>query len=241
MKQLKQLSHSRLTTTQLQFFSLQAMGLIQPFLETSSFLSRQHTELKGSTDAIKKLTGVSYKLDITEELTAADEDQDQILIAIRETCKAKVASAFFNKNAADEGGKVLDVMDDFGKDLIYGSYEKQCATIPAFITRMAEPKNAESAQKVGIAPFVTALAPAHAKFKDLYNQKLTETEVPTTTIKVETKKLRYRLDALLPYIDAQITDSVDEFAALKAPMNQLITEVMSQVRARKTRSETTAQ
>ncbi len=241
MKQLKQLSHSRLTTTQLQFFSLKAMGLIAPLLEKSPFLTRQHSELKDSTDAIESLTGVSRKKDITEELALADDDQDSILTAIRETCKAKVAASFFDKEGAEAGGRVLDVMDDFGKGLIYGSYEKQASTIPAFITRMAEPQNSEDAQGADVLSFITALEPAHSKFKELYNQKLKESVAPITSVKKESQKIRYRLDALLPFIDAQITDSVEEFTALKGPMNQLISEVMSQVRARKTRSDITAE
>ncbi len=240
MKQLKQLSHSRLTTSQLQFFSLQSMGLIAPLLKKSDFLSRQHDELKGSTDAIESLSGISRKQDITEDLSGSDTLQDQILIAIRDTCKAKAATEWFNKAGAEAGVVVLTIMNEYGKDLIYGNYEQQSVAIPSFIAKMALIENVEFAQKSGIANFLTALTPAHASFVDLYNQKLTETAVPMTTILKEKKNLRYRIDGLLTYLDIQIADGVEEFTDVKAPMNLLITEMMSQVRANQTRSENSA-
>ncbi len=241
MKQLKQLSHSRLTTSQLQFFSLQAMGLIIPLLEKSSFLSRQHDEIKGSTEAIESLTGLSRKEIGTEELTEADTHQDHILMAIRDTCKAKASAGWYNRDAAESGVTVLTIMNEFGKDLIYGNYDQQAVAIPSFIKKMTEIENVEHAQKSGTAEFVSALTPAHNTFKDLYNQKLTATEQPLTTVTDEKKNLRYRIDGVLTYLDLQIADGVEEYSAVKAPMNLLITEVMSQVKANLTRNENSAQ
>jgi len=240
MKQLKQLSHSRLTTSQLQFFSLQAMGLIAPLLEKSPFLSRQHDELQGSIDSIESLTGLSRKESGTEELSEADNYQDQILMAIRDTCKAKAAAEWHNKAAAESGIIVLSIMNEFGKDLIYGNYDQQSVAVPSFIKKMTEIENVEHAQKTETSNFIAALKPAHETFKDLYTKKLIGTESPVTSITEEKKNLRYRLDGLLSYLDVQIADGVEEYSAVKTPMNQLITEVMSQVKANLTRNENSA-
>lgn len=241
MKQLKQLSHSQLNTQELQFFALQAMGLIAPHLENSPFAFRQHGKLLSATNNVEALTGLSRKSDSVASVGEADDVQDTILIAIRETCKAKISTAMFNANAAEAAEDILDIMGEYGRDLIYGNYEQQSVAIPSFSAKMKVPANAEKAQKAGVKTYLDALDPAHAEFQNLLNIKLTGTETPATTVTDEKKVIRYRVDSLLSYLDVQIADGIEPYTALKEPMNILITDVMSRMKTRLTRKENSAQ
>lgn len=240
MKQLKPLSHSQLSTEELQFFALQAMGLIQPLSGSSEFLARQHTHLENATDSVEQLTGLSRRSELSPLVAGADDKQDALMIAIRETAQAKVAARIISEAAADAGEKVLQTIEGFGKKLIYGSYEEQSVAIPSFIAKMSTPEMSDTVEKAGVKKFLEVLSPVHEEFQELFKEKLNMPDLPKTTLAEEKRKIRYRLGGLLAYIELQIADSVELYVKLKEPMNALITEVMARKRARDTRAENSA-
>ncbi|MCP4298879.1 MAG: hypothetical protein GY786_25140 [Proteobacteria bacterium] len=232
MKQLKAISLSQLSTTELQFFTLQLMGLIEPLSAHNNFCARQFSELKDGTVTVESLTGLSKKNDATLTVNSADDIQDGILVGVRDTCKGKVATRHFDGEAADDAVEILDIMAEYGKPLIYGNYDEQCVAIPSFLTKMALPENVARAERTGVKLFIDALAPAHSEFVNLLNETLTNTNKPVTKLTDAKKEIRYRLDGLLGYIDLQISDEIELFGDLKVPMNLLITDVMAQMRTR---------
>ncbi len=234
MKQLKPISLSQLTTTELQYFTLRTLGLVQPIVEPDSFPHRQTTRLNDNTDSVELLTGLSKKNEVTLTLNSADDIQDSILLGVRDTCKAKVATRRFHARAADSAENVLAIMDEYGKNLIYGNFDEQCTAIPSFLTKMATPENVENAKNAGILQYIEALQPAHDEFRSLLKEKLTNKKKPLVKLTDVKKDMRYRLEGLLGYLDLQIADEVVSFTDLKAPMNLLITDVMAQMRTRVT-------
>ncbi len=232
MKQLKPLSISQLSTAELQYLTLQTTRLIENLIAIDVFANKQYTCLQSGTDRVEALTGLSLKNDATLTLNSSDDIQDSILIGVRETCKAKIATSHFDEDGAKSAEQILDVMGEYGKSLIYGTYEEQCVAIPSFITQMSTAENEVLSEKTGVKLFIDALIPAHDEFTTLLNQKLTNTSKPMVNLTDTKKEIRYRLEGLLTYIDLQIADDVAECAALRIPLNLLITEVMAQMKTR---------
>lgn len=197
-------------------------------------MDRQVTALTEHTDDVEMLTGLSRKNDATLTLNSADDIQDSILIGVRETCKAKVATHHFNADAPERAEKVLAVMEEYGKPLIYGTFDEQCTAIPSFLAKMALPENVQNSDAAGVTDYIIALKPAHDEFCKILNEKITNTQKPMVKLTDVKKDMRYRLEGLLTYIDIQISDELPAFCELKTPVNLLITDVMAQLRTRVT-------
>lgn len=240
MNLLKPVSQSQFSTTLLQFFAMKTMGLIAPLTESDAYLQNQKVAIEGATSAIDTLLAHSKVNEKTAELAEEDDVQDEILIGIRDYLKGIIGLRQFDAVKADASEKILQKMNSYGADLLYGGYEKQAALVPSFLNSMKEPLFATAIELVGIGHLIEGLTTSHDKVTVLYQEKLKATVKPDTTMREEKKIIRYRLDLLLSYIEGNLADGVSAFTALEDPMNELITDVMSQYRAQQTRKENKA-
>lgn len=86
----------------------------------------------------------------------------------------------------------------------------------------------------GTAPMWSALDSLNNSLREQLELRLNEGNLPTTT-REQRKILTYRINNLLTYIGSNITDGIDGFSDVQTPINELITDVMSVMRSRRTR------
>ncbi len=240
MKCLKPLSQSMLTTGQLHYFALQAMGIIDPLVESDDFVKKQNTALKVAVEKMEKILSHSRINEKTEEHATADELMDKILIGLRDFLQGLLSLRIFDTGKADAAEKVLNQMEELGHDLIHGGYEKQLPLVNTFINSMATAPFQVYVEAAGVAHLIEALKNSYEKVQKLSQEKMEASEKPDSTMADEKKELRYRIDGLLSYMDRNLHDGVAEFSPIELKMNQLISDVMGQLRANQTRKQNSA-
>lgn len=241
MRILKPLSHSKLSTTQIHFFTLNLLDFIAPFREKDPLLNNQYKVLERSCDAIGTLLSLSRKNAKTKELLDTDNRQDQLLRGIRDYLKGLCAISQFDKERAVASEKVLKIIQSFGRDLFYGSYTKQAALISSFIHTMREPAWHPVLESAGITHMINELEETYTRVQNIHIEKLEAAVRPNTSIKKEKRVLQYRISLLLPYLEIHLADRNEAYLALEEPLNNLITDVMKQYHAkisRKNKQET---
>lgn len=237
MNKLKPLSQSLLSASQLQRIATQTMIITQPLVESDPFIKKQHEELTESSNNIDKIYAYSSINKKTEELLEADDMMDNIITGIRDYLKGLISLHLFEPAKASAAETILEHMDSYGPKLFYGGYEKQAALIPAFVKSVKDEEFAPMLTTAGIAHLIDGLDLSSQKVIRLYQEKLQASQRPDSTMAEEKKILRYRINGLLSYLDVNIVDQVDAFVPMETPLNELITDVMGQLRAKQTRKE----
>lgn len=240
MRKLKSLSYSKLSTTQLHFFATSLLGIIEPIHKNDQLLQKQYTIIRKTCDAIQELLSFSKKNEKTNDLLEADALQDEVLRGIREYLKGLIALRHFNKAKAIASESILNHFRSFGREMLYGGYDKQAALIPSFIKSIKGPDFSPIVETTGITHLIDELEQNHKKVQTLYSEKLQVKVRPNTSIKKEKRVLQYRIGLLLPYLEMNLADEIPAFAPIKTPLNELITDVMRQYQTKQTRKRQNA-
>ncbi len=236
MSSLKSLPSSLLTTSQLKNIAIQTMKLTESFIESNDFINDQHVAMGKSITMIDKIHAYSQVNKKTEDFTRADDVLDDVLTGIRDYLKGAVSLRRFDQNKGDAAERIIHHMESYGKELFYGSYDKQADLVPSFVKSVRE-QYAEDLETAVMAHLIDGLSLASEAVINLYNEKLGAQKKPESTMADEKKVIRYRIDGLLSYLDVRITDAIEAYVPLQETLNELITEVMTHVRANQTRKE----
>lgn len=239
MNRLKSITLSRLSTSQLQYFTKKILDILSHFTYSEEYIRRQYEALVEASKKLEELQQQTTSNKKSQELTLLDDEQDSILIGIREHCKGRIALRRFCQKSAEACETILIQMNEYGRDLIYGNYEKQCVAIPSFLSRMESGTLAQTVVDAGVTPYFDTLKEVHKNFHDLYLEQLDFVEKPTPSSVEEKKKIRYRLDSVLLHIDNHLYDETGLYDGLEIFINKLITEVMQLIKTQKSPLNTT--
>lgn len=237
MNRLKPLSLSQLTVSQLRNIAIQTMLITKTLVETDPHIKKQHEVMTKSSDTIDQIYTHSKVNEKTEELDQADNVQDDVLTGIRDYAKGLISLKRFNTDTAEAAEKIVNHMESYGPELFYGGYKKQSDLVPTFVKAMRNEEFAPLVETAGISHLIDGLDISSKRVIELYQEKLQASTKPDSTLTEEKKVLRYRINGLLTYLDLNITDGVEAFVPMETPLNELITDAMTEIRAKQTRKE----
>lgn len=228
MNRLKSITLLGLTTLQLRDFSLKVLDLLCHYVNSEEYIKRQYDALQTSIYKLKEVQNSTLNSAKSQELALLDDEQNSLLIGIREHCKGRIALRRFCPKCAEACETILMQMHEYGRDLIYGTYEKQNVAIPSFLSRMRSGTLLQTVYDAEICHYLDTLKEVHMRFFDLYLEHLEFVKLPTPSLVEEKKRMHYRLECILLHIDNHLYDETARFDALENPLNRLITEVIQQ-------------
>ncbi len=241
MNIVKPISLSQITTSELLKGGKSLLSITESLTLTYTFVARQRA---GIEDAIAKLAMVDNEErthENTPEIRQLDGSVDMLIPLIEDDLQGTVKKAAFMPDAADSAKKILELYAKRNrKKLIYGSYTDQGREADALFSELFSDEFTDHRNIAGISAMADKLLADYTELQKLLNERLNQGNFATTQ-KEQKGLLRYRMDKLLSHIDVNIFDEVEGFPAIETPVNELITEIMSEYKARITRKENKAQ
>jgi hypothetical protein len=237
MEKIQPVSLSQFTTGELQKTSTHLTSLVEPYIEFHPFIARQVNNLIGAVDILVDIDRTVLASEHTDDIQADDGDIDTLIPMIWDNLKNSVeAKSFFS-----EKGEASEILIKFfenrdRKELIYGGFTNQGKEITALLKDVFDPSMDANRVASGVEPMLLLLERKFDSLNANLEARLKEGNMPSTQ-KEQKKILRYRLDNLLTHIDVNIVDGVEGFESLRTPVNELITVIMSEYRARVTRKK----
>ncbi len=237
MNSLKQISLSRLNTEELLKTARSISAITKSILEQSNYIARNCFIVNQTLQNVAVIDSTEQKKESTKGIQELDTRFDNLLLVIEDDLKSSVRKHEFypTKAAAAEDLIALFAKRDRNK-LFFGSYGAQGREMEALKKELYAPEYDQRRADSGIGDLFDALLVTFDELSTLLNIRLNEGNLKMTLRDAKTI-LRYRLEAMLSYIDVNITDNATGFKALETPLNELITEVMADYKKRVTRKE----
>lgn len=229
MNKLKSITLSRLSTSQLRSFAQKMLTLLSHYTYAESFMKRQFDALDHALNDLKDLHEDSRSNIKSKELALLDDEQDSLLIGIREHCKGRIALRRFCPKSAEACETILTQMNEYGRDLLYGNHEKQSVAIPSFLSRMESGTLQKSVIDAEVSTYFETLKEVHKRFHDLHLERLEFVEKPSKSLVETKKKIRYRLDSILLHIDNHLYDSTGIYDGLEGPIDRIISKAQIEI------------
>ncbi len=175
--------------------------------------------------------------DVTDDIHATNDELDGLIPVIISALENAVDQKAFFVEKGEAAQQVLDRIELCDRrKLQHGGYGDQLAQLETLLEDLLAESFAATLATADITPLVQHLNGLRTKLQTLLTARLQEGKA-TTTQTEQRKIINYRLDKLIAYLDTNIADDVDGFAAVKEPVNELFTEVMGSYRARVARKK----
>jgi len=227
---------SKLTTNELQFTAQHLLSMIKTFIPEDPFMVRQFSYIEQSLKDLQKINSMSRKSDYTKIIKGLDEKIDAVLPLIMNTLENNLKAEHYFPDKAKASKELLTLFKMRNRrQLLHGGYTSQASELTSLLKGLMAPSQDQNRVESGIDVMALHLKENFESLQKNQIARLKEENYPTTQ-KEQGRILCFRLGNLLTYINANIIDEVDQFDQLKIPANELITDVMSGVRARQTRS-----
>ena len=228
---LTKLSGSELIRTATTFCS--HLGTIK----NDPYLTRNTTAIQSAVQQLRVLDSVVIASEKTTLIEEIDNEIDDLIPVILNDLKTISSKKKFIPVKAEAAETLLAIF--YKRDrrkLIYGSYADQGHELETLFQEMDTPLLQQACQVAEILPMYALLKEKHAHLKALLEARHNEASQETTT-RAQRQIIRYRLDAMIGYVDTNIADAVDGFATVKTPLSELFIEVGAGVKSRATRKE----
>ncbi len=237
MNTIKPISISQLNTDELIKTGRSITTLTNSLREAYPFVDRHITAIKVSLGDIATIDGTEQKKESTKSVQYLDERLDKLLPLIESDLEGSVAKKEFFPTKATAAEAILALFQKRDrKKLFFGSYVAQGREMEALKKELYSSEYEPHIENSGIADLFEALLDTYSDLTYSLNERLNEGNL-STTLKEQKGILRYRLDKLISYIDVNILDNIDGFSVVQTPINELVTEIMSDYKARMTRKE----
>jgi hypothetical protein len=173
--------------------------------------------------------------EFTALLANADNERDEAFKAFRNFVNACTGRK--NVEVATAAGWLTDLIRKHGWTLYGFANPQESAALNLLFKDLDQPKAAEAIQRIGAETWYADLKEAQAAYESLYQNKVsTEAQENYPQLREAKFKLGRHVQLLLECIDTlheaeptpQLTKAIDQ-------INQVITDVMTPVRARQTR------
>ncbi len=232
---IESLSVSRLTTSELIDTSSQLISITQTLAEQHAFIARQSSALDLSIGALVDIERTPLGSDRTEMINSDDAQQDMLVALIEDHLEAGAKTEAFFPEKASACKVLLSFYGNRDREtLMRGSLRDQGVEMRALLADLLDPSQDENRTASGCEPMIQKLNEVFLSLQKNREARNNEGNLPTSTTE-QKRILRYRIDKLLSFIDVNIIDGIEGFDTVKTPVNELITEVMSEYRARVTR------
>lgn len=237
MKKLDAISLSQLNTDELLKTSKSVKSLTKPLAVNHDFIHRNVTDIEKSIAIHAEIDNAQLKKSDTDQIQELDQRFDKYGPIILEDLQNSIKKYEFFPAKAHSSEEILKLFSKRDKKkLFYGSYAAQAREMDALRAELFIPEMDAHRSNCGLETIFTAWDDAYRELQDLLNNRLSEGNL-SITLKELKGDLRYRVEALLTYVDLNIYDDVEGFGALETPLNELISEVMASYKNRMTRKE----
>ncbi len=236
MNAIKSISLSGLSINELSRTGTSLITLTEPLMD-DTYVARQIDAITGSLSTVRKIKSTDLASGFTDGIQDADHDVDELLPMIETDLKSSVEKKRFFQvkgESAETLLKLFRLRDR--KKLFFGGYTDQGEELRTLFTDLFSPEYDAHREASGAAPLFDMLKVRFEELSSLLQARLDEESMPSTQ-REQKRILRYRLDRLIAYIDTNVVDEVEGFDAIHAPLNELITDVMGEYKARVSRKE----
>jgi len=209
-------------------------NMVKEDAQLLSLSSNLQRNLKLLADAHLKPSTKSLTLSVEE----ADHNRDNGFRAFRsylEACSRRLNPEW--KEAAD---LLLNIVHQHGYTLYKDGYDKQSSRMNNMIHEMKFKREFRAPiEKIEAFPWLDEMDQANQEFEKVFSHR---NEVNTGTPEVKTeeacKEVRRDIELLFKYIDVMISLDINpKYASLANKINGYISQMMSQLRSRKTRTD----
>lgn len=235
MSSINPISLSQLSTKELQKTATVLPSILEQLAEKHAYIARNVSCINEAVDILVDIDNTPRGSELSEIIEA----DDGMLDAVLPLCKDHLESAAklikyypVQGEASQELLKLWEKRDQ--KALLHGGYTAQGKEMTALLKDIFDPSQDENRAASGAEPMLNDAKNYYESLQRNLEARLNEEKLPSTQ-KEQKKILRYRLDLLLSYIEGNVTDGIKDFESIKTPVNELITEVMSEYRSRVTR------
>ncbi len=236
MNAIKTISLSRLTVNELSRTGTSLTSITESLM-TDAYIARQVHEITGSLSTVRKIKSTDLASGFTDGIHDTDHDVDELLPMIEDDLKSSVNKKRFFKAKGESAERILKLIAlRDRKKLFYGGYTDQGEEIRTLFSDLFSPEYDAHREASGAAPLFDTLKERFTTLSELLQARLDEDSMPSTQ-REQKRILRYRIEKLISYIDTNIVDKVEGFEAIHTPLNELITDVMGEYKARVTRKE----
>lgn len=234
MKQLKPISLSQLNTDELFKTGKALLELGKPLEELSDFAERNLYNIRKALLTQAEIDNEELTKEETEEIRDLDGKLDALLPIIESDLQGNVKKAEFYPQKGESSSAILTLFEKRDrKKLFYGGYSAQGREMEALRAELFTPEFDLHRENSGISELFTALDTTYVELQKHLNNRLSEGNLKVTLKEIK-GEMRYRIEALLSYIDVNINDGIGVYENLTTPINQLITEVMQAYKTRMT-------
>ncbi len=235
MHAIKSIPLSKLTPKELDFTAKLLITMVQSFVPDHPFIARQVHCLELSLQALQKVYGMSRKSEYTKIIKQHDSEIDAVLPLIMHTLENNIKAENYFPHKANASKDLLELFRIRNRrQLFHGGYTAQASEMGSLLKGLLHPSQDQNRVESGVEVMVIHLKDNFKALQEAQTARLKEENYPTTQ-KEQGEILCFRLQNLLTYINANVVDEVDRFDTLKIPVNELITDIVSRVRARQTR------
>lgn len=236
MNTVKKIALSRLNPVELSHTGTLLCSFMEPLL-SDAHVSRQVHAITDALNELMKIANTPQGSELTDEIHDEDHEVDELLLICLDDLESSISKKRFFPMKAEAAAALKVLFDKRDrKKLLFGGYTDQGNEIRSLFSELFSEPFKTYREESGAAPIFNELKARFARLSELLEARLNEGKLPTTS-KEQRGILRYRLGKLLSYIDVNIFDDIAGFADVKTPVNELITDIMSQYRARMTRKE----
>ncbi len=234
MNTIVSLSLSKLSTGEVHH-TVSALSSILDGLRGDPHIERQLLPIEQANRFAQEIMQAPKASSKTDVINSTDDELDSLLPVIVNSLEVAVAQSAFFPEKADAAERLLTRIALCDKQkLFYGGYGDQAAQLENLLGDLLGETFAAALALSGIAPLVNHLQELHKTLQQLLTERLQEEKLSSNR-REQRKIINYRLDKLIAYLDANITDKVDGFPAVQEPVNELFTEVMALYKGRMTR------
>jgi len=234
---IQSISLSQFNTGEFIDTSSQLVSIVEPLVVSDQFIARQVSQIKESVETLVTIERTPRGSDLTDLIAGDDSEQDILVALIWDHLETGAKSGAFFPEKAEACSTILKFYENRNREvLLRGSLRTQGVEMRALLADLLDLDQVDNLITAGIDQMVAKLNELFESLQAHREARNNEGNLPST--KTDEKKiLRYRLDKMLSYIDCNILDEVAGFESVRTPVNEVISKVMAQYRARTTRKE----
>lgn len=213
------------------------LTILQPVTTEESFLQKLHDTLLQDIKELQSVLGRERGSETTQQLLEKDEFRDSNYVAFRDYVKACTKRP--QAEVAQAAELIIAIIRKQGWTLYALSYPQESAALRMLFDDLSTPEATAAIQTIGAETWLNDLKNAQAAFDEMYQTKISTAQAEDFPLLRDAKtKLGRDLAALLESVRILTAmGNEDVFGPVVSKINEVIRDIMTTVRARKTREK----
>ncbi|MDO5522845.1 MAG: DUF6261 family protein [Bacteroidia bacterium] len=181
-----------------------------------------------------------YKSGLTEQILHWDNLRDQMVVGLRTHLKAATRNP--DNQIATNATKLLEVMDNYGKNLQRKPMREETGIITNLLQDYAKPEYAPLVQSAAAEPYTTKLGEYNSQLENAYNDRTRiQAAIEVGIAKESREAMQKAFSTLVKTINAYaFLEGKEPYQQLANHINQEVKQAMQTVSLRKKSGDTAA-